>query len=66
MRVTTLQSAVRPTVTWGLVAAQIGLGFAWAFGVGAAPEAFKSLAAFTGTTLGFWFASRGGNETRDA
>lgn len=53
-----MRSAVRPVVTFSLVAAQIGLGFAWAFGVGHAEQAFAGLGTFTMLVVRDWFASR--------
>lgn len=52
-----VRAAVRPTVTWGLVAVQAGLAVAWAGGVEAA-DAFAALAPFTMMALTFWFKSR--------
>ena len=57
MTIETLRSAVRPTVTWGLVVAQAGLAVAWAAGVDAA-DAFAALAPFTMMAMTFWFKSR--------
>lgn len=52
-----LRAAVRPTVTWGLVAVQAGLAVAWAVGTAAA-DAFAALSPFTMMAMTFWFKSR--------
>ena len=52
-----VRAAVRPTVTWGLVAVQAGLAVGWAGGV-AAVDAFAALAPFTMMAMTFWFKSR--------
>jgi hypothetical protein len=62
-----LRSAVRPTITWALTAAQIGLAMLWAGNeigggdsavVSAAPDAFKALSPFTMMALTYYFVER--------
>lgn len=53
-----LDSAVRPTITIGLVVAQIGLAVAWAYGVPHAEQAFAALGAFTMMVVTYWFKAR--------
>ena len=53
-----IKAAVRPTVTWGLVASQAALAFLWADGREAAQEAFAALGPFTMMVLVFWFKTR--------
>lgn len=53
-----MRAAVRPAVTAALVAAQIGLAFAWAVGATNAPDAFAAFAPFTMTAMVFWFNDR--------
>lgn len=52
-----IKAAVRPTVTWGLVAVQAGLAAAWAMGANA-EQAFAALGPFTMMAMTFWFRSR--------
>ncbi len=52
-----IRAAVRPTVTWGLVAVQAGLAVAWATGANA-EQAFAALGPFTMMAMTFWFHSR--------
>ncbi|MBT5774925.1 MAG: hypothetical protein HOH95_11180 [Dehalococcoidia bacterium] len=54
-----IKAAVRPMVTWGLVAVQAGLAVAWATGANA-EQAFAALGPFTMMAMTFWFRSREG------
>ena len=53
-----IRSLVRPTVTWGLVLAQIGLAVAWTVGAPHAEQAFAGLGTFTMLVIRDYFASR--------
>lgn len=54
-----LRSAVRPLVTFGFVAAQIGLAIGWAVdGHESYEKAFAALAVFTGMIVRDYFSSR--------
>lgn len=53
-----LRAIVRPAVTFGLVAAQVALAFAWLENKDAAEPAFAALAPFTMMALTFWFRER--------
>lgn len=53
-----VRSLVRPTVTWGLVAAQIGLAFGWFVSPEVAEKPFAALSPFTMLAMRDWFASR--------
>ena len=58
-RLTTLmRAAVRPAVTFELVAVQCSIALAWAGGADA-KEAFAALSPFTMAAVSFWFAERG-------
>lgn len=57
MNIDSIRALVRPTVTWGLVAAQGGLAAAWALGL-EAEQAFAALGPFTMMAMTFWFRSR--------
>lgn len=53
-----IRSFVRPTATWGLLLAQIGLAFMWASGFGKegmAEAAFAGLSPFTMMAQTYWF-----------
>ena len=52
-----IKGAVRPTVTWGLVAVQAGLAVGWATGANA-EQVFAGLGPFTMMAMTFWFRSR--------
>jgi hypothetical protein len=52
-----VRAAVRPTVTWGLVAVQAALAIGWAVGADA-EQAFAALGPFTMMAMTFWFRSR--------
>ena len=54
-----IRSLVRPTVTWALVAATIGLAFFWAVsGSDSAKEAAAFVIGPTTMVLRDWFSSR--------
>lgn len=53
-----LRGIVRPAVTFGLVAAQVALAFAWLEGGESAEKAFAALSPFTMMVVTFWFKER--------
>ena len=53
-----VRSVVRPTVTWSLVAAQVGLALLWALGYPDARDAAAMLGPFTMMATTFYFKSR--------
>ncbi len=57
-----VRAVVRPTVTWCLVAAQVGLAALWVVGYPDAKDAAAMLGPFTMMAATFYFKSR--DETR--
>lgn len=53
-----VRGVVRPTVTWCLVAGQVGLALLWALGHESAEEAAAMLGPFTMMAATFYFKSR--------
>lgn len=53
-----VRAVVRPTVTWCLVAAQVGLAGLWAVGYPDAKDAAAMLGPFTMMAATFYFKSR--------
>lgn len=49
---------VRPVVTLGFSAAQIGIAYLWTTGVDGAEQAFAALTPFTMMIVTFWFKDR--------
>lgn len=54
-----VRALVRPTVTWGLIAVQAGIGIGWATGgLPQAEAAFAAMSPFSMMTLTWYFKDR--------